>query len=1272
MDSKQILLTFIVLVLGLAGAASGADSVWTNNAGDADWCEGENWNPEGVPTGSAATAIIDERSPNRGPIVGIGCNVDVGLLTGPEPNYGHTQVMDINTSGTFKIGGDWMWTMEEAFEDHGGGGTAIININGSPDVTIEGNWRGGDYGMGIINISGDPNIFVDGSIRGADMGSGSLYFTMSGGYLYMDSEFVIGDVGGGGFNMHGGTMIIGAEDGALDLGGLRGTAPIDVNMTAGYVQVPGEFRFPGSGSRRGAVFYLKGGVLDCNDFVHGQDEADNPYTDDWRMDIEQGTLKFKGDKKAIIDANVANGQITAYDGEGTVVVELIDGNTVVTALPPDPNTATNPIPPNRSRGQDPNVDLGWTSGINAAQHEIFFGTSFEDVNNMTEPCSVQDACEYDPNTLELGITYYWRIDEVNGPKTWRGRVWYFTVQSPIIDPNMLMYLKLDETDGYFAEDSSGYENHGYVDGNELGWDPNDAHPHDPPWGGSRNFSDVEDNDDPATVIDCAKFTVLNTVDDSITVSVWLKDAYNEGDDNWVFHSGVGPYQVGACVVTDDISPAGQALWRAGDDPCDILMWDLDGRKAATLEDWHLWVFLKSETEGKISIYFDGILAKEKSGTLNTLGFVQDTAFKVGSTSWENHTYMGKMDDFRVYDYALSDKQIEELFRGADVGSPWAPSPGDYAEDVPRDANISWRPGNYVQDTNGHEVFFGTDWNDVNDMTEPCSVQDACEYDPGTLKLDTTYYWRIDEVNDPCVWRGPIWRFTVADFIALDGFEQYDQGNNRIYYTWYDQRSQGDEATGAWLMLRTEPTYPVHKGGKSMEYIYDTDDGWADLNYAEAWLPLEEMAGQQDWAEAGLKLLRLFFYGDQENDTTDAEQMYVAVDDTNGLYAEIRYGDSEGEDMNDLLVEEWQSWEIPYTYFNDSNYAEVVNDVNFKSIANLYIGFGDKRNPVAAGLGGVFFDDIRLNLPICKPEYGPPYDFSGNCIVDVADVRIMGQQWLQHDVNFPDLGIQVQQPSDSNLLGHWKLDEGTGTFAEDSSTYDNHGTLETTDEGGYVWATGRIGPSGPNAVEFFGGKVKVPDSNDLKPDTNQVSVTAWVYIREDMSSGRVVVKGKNDHESYGMEVDNDDKFVFHFRDANHGDHENYEVNDVVWPDDWIHLAGTYDGTTLACYVNGQLGDIKEDVNNPYGLARCPIDDPGLAIGSEPDVNDSLFEGTIDDVRIYDYGLSPAEVAWLATEGSGEFLITAPANIIGGEAREVVNFRDYSKLMESWLDEKLWPE
>ena len=1263
MDGKQIRLTFLIMVVGMGGVASAADDfVWTNNyATNSSWCEGDNWDQTTVP-GSSDTAIIRETSPDRGPIVGIGCNVDVTAITGPEPDFGHTQVIDINTGGTVRVRGGWVWRKEE-----GSAGTGIININGSPAITIGDTWRGLDDGVSIVNIEGSPSITVGGDMRGAD-GSGWFYVNMSGGYLEVNNYIMWGDNGGGSLTMSGGSILCDY----LGLGGDRGSAPItiDMNEPGGLITVREAFYFPSNGSRAGAVrTNLRAGVIACKEFVHGGQNPENPtWTDDWRVDIEQGMLKINGDKTTAIDANVANGQITAYDGEGTVVVEFIDGNTVVTALPPDPNTATNPIPPNRSEGQDPNVDLGWTSGINAAQHKIFFGTGFDDVNDMTDPCDTKDRGDetYEPNTLELDTTYYWRIDEVNGPRTWRGRVWYFTTKSPIDDPNLLVHYKLDETSGFAARDSSGHGNHGAVDGPESGWDPNDAHPHD---GGCRNFTSP-DGDDPVTVIECPS-AALNTVDKSVTVSVWLKDAYNIDDlDNWVFHCGAGgeagPYQVGAVVVTENIRPAGQVLWRAGNDSNDLLMWDLDGRNAASLEGWHHWAFVKHENAGVMRIYFDGIMVEDKSGTLNTLGFVQDAVLKIGTASWANYNYMGKMDDFKLYDRALTDKEIEELYRGGDVGYPWAPSPGDYAEDVPRDANLSWRPGNYVVE---HEVFFGTDWDDVNDMTEPCSVQDACEYEPGTLKLDTTYYWRIDEVNDPCVWKGPVWRFTVGDFIILDDFESYDKSNNLIWYTWYCKQAMPyGQRSGAILSVSASI---VHTDDQAMKYSYETDDSkyWdQDYAYSDACLPLEEIGGFQDWTTVDVRLLTIFFYGQAQNDANETEQMYMGVRDTFNRYAEMRYGDNEGQLLSDLKAEEWHRWDVPFVWFADGNFAAVSADIDFSSISSVYLGFGDKSNPVRAGNGTVYFDDLRLGLPICKPEYGPQADFSGDCIVDIADVGKMGEQWLRSDVNFADdLGIVVQEPCDANLVGHYKLDEGTGTFAEDSSANHYHGTLEITNEGGYSWATGHIGAG---AVEFSGGRVRVDDDGNapsLRP-LHEVGVSAWIYIRREMSSARCVVKGKNDYETYEIELDGYDHFVFCVRDPCG---TRYALDDsYVWPYEWVHVAGTYDGNALTSYVNGQIEETK-DVNNPTGILSQDL--TGFAIGNKPDgdANDTPFEGTIDDVRVYDYALSQAEVAWLATEGTGEFFITTPANLYSGEDPEVINFKDFARLMDSWLDEQLWP-
>ncbi|MHC4153726.1 MAG: LamG domain-containing protein [Planctomycetota bacterium] len=928
-------------------------------------------------------------------------------------------------------------------------------------------------------------------------------------------------------------------------------------------------------------------------------------------------------------------------------------------------TSYDPVPADEQTKVPLEQALEWHPGCLASSHDVYIGTDFNDVNDATTAFHPNvdynnvsvSSCD-PPGDFEYFTVYYWRVDDVNGGNRWKGEVWSFRSESAIVDPNLRLWLEFNETEGIIVHDSSGREYHGngqdFYDDDWQPWDVND---------GRCDAGSFKMNSNQR--IDFTK-DVVATLNKEVSIVFWFKGADRDSD-NWLFGSGNDNYHLTAAIPDDN----GDIYWQAGTDPCDELVWT-DATPKAWLSDWHHLTLIKDENAGTMSIYFDGEEQVTKSDVNTTaLATISDIAnnFRIGANWGNSDDFNGQIDDFRVYDRALSETKIAGLFRCGDVDLAWAPDPYDGEVEVAREANLIWKPGDYAV---SHDVYFGTTWEDVNDAAtvddEFQINQTELEFDPGILDLEATRYWRIDEVNGPNTWKGNVWRFTVADFIILDDFERYDSGDHRIYYAWYDQRSQDyPEATGSWLGLATKPIYPVHIGDKAMSYQFDNDDPWADLCYAEAWLPLEEIDGQQDWTEAGVRILRLFFYGDPCNAVTDAEQMYVGVEDMDGLYAEIRYGDNQGESMSDLLIEQWQSWDIPLTYFGDSNFAEVPNDVNLSNIGNMYIGFGDRRNPICAGAGVVYFDDLRLNLPICKPESGPPADFSGNCIVDIADVGKMGQQWLLHDVNFADdLGIQVQPPSDANLLGHWKLDEGSGTFAEDSSTLDNHGTVEMTGQGGYSWIAGRDG----NAVDFAGGRIKVPDTNDLKPDTNQVSVTAWIYIREDMSSGRVVVKGKNDHESYEIEVDDDDEFVFQFRDGKHPGHKKYEVNDVVWANDWIHLAGTYDGSSIACYVNGQLGEAK-DVNNPYGLARCPIDDPGLAIGNEPDANESPFEGIIDDVRVYDYGLSQAEVAWLATEGTGVFLLTSPANLYSGEDPEVINFKDFARLLESWLDEQLWP-
>ena len=77
-----------------------------------------------------------------------------------------------------------------------------------------------------------------------------------------------------------------------------------------------------------------------------------------------------------------------------------------------------------------------------------------------------------------------------------------------------------------------------------------------------------------------------------------------------------------------------------------------------------------------------------------------------------------------------------------------PSPANGAEDVPRDVVFSWEPGEFAAPTNGHKVYFGESFNDVNDATGGVAQTAASYAFAQRLDLGKTYYWRVDEVNAP--------------------------------------------------------------------------------------------------------------------------------------------------------------------------------------------------------------------------------------------------------------------------------------------------------------------------------------------------------------------------------------------------------------------------------------------------------------------------------------------------------------------------------------------
>ena len=302
------------------------------------------------------------------------------------------------------------------------------------------------------------------------------------------------------------------------------------------------------------------------------------------------------------------------------------------------------------------------------------------------------------------------------------------------------------------------------------------------------------------------------------------------------------------------------------------------------------------------------------------------------------TYYWRIDEF---DPPTTHKGAVWSFRTE--GTAADPIPVKGAVDVSPTPVLRWTPGSLAA---SHVVYFGADSDAVKiaGTTSPEHKGNQAlgeeSYDAGRLELLTTYYWRVDEVNDAnpgSPWIGNVWDFTTGDFLVVDDFEAYndidppDPASNRIFDKWID--GFGTTTNGA-LVGNDLPPYAeqniVHGGAQSMICRYDNAG-----KTSEATLTL---VYPRDWTEEGVTKLSLWFRSASGN---AADRMFVALNGDAVVYH---------DDPAATQKVGWNEWVIDLATFG-------VNLTNVNSIA---IGVGTKNAPSpAGGTGTMYFDDIRL-------------------------------------------------------------------------------------------------------------------------------------------------------------------------------------------------------------------------------------------------------------------------------------------------------------------------
>lgn len=276
----------------------------------------------------------------------------------------------------------------------------------------------------------------------------------------------------------------------------------------------------------------------------------------------------------------------------------------------------------------------------------------------------------------------------------------------------------------------------------------------------------------------------------------------------------------------------------------------------------------------------------------------------------------------------------------------------------------------------------------------------------------------------------------------------------------------------------------------------------------------------------------------------------------------------------------------------------------------------------------FIDDVRLyNRAIDEEEITKLYKTTGDGIRYNANSRTMeyfdGNRYVSMT---PEWGAPA-----AGLVGHWKLDEMSGTTVIDSSGNDYDGIMQnlSADDNN---TSGAVNSSITlNGIDDY---ISIPHAAELNP-TDSITLSAW--IKSEGSTGdnqRIIGKWGPGGNSFNLFM-----AEFDYGSDGLGLQPAIEVaigstNFVIDADDngaiigdgiWHHVAGTYDGTSLNIYVNGALQNT---------LAATGAIDPStgpINIGRDEN-NYGHFFGSIDDARIYNRPLSATEIQQLYQIGS----------------------------------------
>lgn len=196
-----------------------------------------------------------------------------------------------------------------------------------------------------------------------------------------------------------------------------------------------------------------------------------------------------------------------------------------------------------------------------------------------------------------------------------------------------------------------------------------------------------------------------------------------------------------------------------------------------------------------------------------------------------------------------------------------------------------------------------------------------------------------------------------------------------------------------------------------------------------------------------------------------------------------------------------------------------------------------------------------------------------------------------------------------LVAWWKFNETSGDTAADSAGT-NTGTLHNMDD--VAWTSGKFG----NALDFDGINDYVDVGNNPSIQVDMFTLTAWIKARETGQNWQTILGFERG--SHAVSLLSNGHLHYGWQGVRKGGEGTTDLRSGQWT--FVTVTRDYD-SQVCLYVNGELeNSFLGDVDSTFSHSA--------KIGGDT-IDGEYFDGAIDDVRLYNYALSQADIAAVFT-------------------------------------------